>query len=182
MSRWSIDPEADVPPSRQLVEAVLDAITRGELEPGSQLPSVRAMAAEAMVNHNTVARAYLELQRLGVTEGINGVGVFVTPRGPEVAAGERRTATDARIPVLVLIDVEPNGFFIDRTKTPLWTGFEHALKATCFLTDISEFSRFNDVYRRYVGDEKPARSTIECKLAGPAFKVEVDMVVGIPRG
>lgn len=61
------------------------------------------------------------------------------------------------------------------------TGFEHALKATCFLTDISEFSRFNDVYRRYVGDEKPARSTIECKLAGPAFKVEVDMVVGIPR-
>ena len=62
------------------------------------------------------------------------------------------------------------------------TGFEHALKATCFLTDIAEFSRFNDVYRSYVGDEKPARSTIECKLAGPAFKVEVDMIVGIPRG
>ena len=61
------------------------------------------------------------------------------------------------------------------------TGFEHALKATCFLTDIGEFSRFNDVYRRYVGEDKPARSTIECKLAGPAFKVEVDMIVGIPR-
>lgn len=61
------------------------------------------------------------------------------------------------------------------------TGFEHALKATCFLTDISEFSRFNEVYKRYVGDAKPARSTIECKLAGPAFKVEVDMIVGIPR-
>lgn len=61
------------------------------------------------------------------------------------------------------------------------TGFEHALKATCFLTDISEFSRFNDVYSRYVGDAKPARSTIECRLAGPAFKVEVDMIVGIPR-
>ena len=60
------------------------------------------------------------------------------------------------------------------------TGFEHALKATCFLTDISEFQAFNEVYRRYVGDEKPARSTVECKLAGPAFKVEVDMVVGIP--
>lgn len=60
------------------------------------------------------------------------------------------------------------------------TGFEHALKATCFLTDISEFARFNDVYRTYVGDAKPARSTIECKLAGPAFKVEVDMIVGIP--
>jgi 2-iminobutanoate/2-iminopropanoate deaminase len=60
------------------------------------------------------------------------------------------------------------------------TGFEHALKATCFLTDISEFQQFNEVYRRYVGEEKPARSTIECKLAGPEFKVEIDMVVGIP--
>jgi len=65
--------------------------------------------------------------------------------------------------------------------TEAGTGFEHALKATCFLTDISEFSQFNDVYRRYVGEEKPARSTIECKLAGPAFKVEIDMIVGIPR-
>lgn len=90
---WSIDPDADVPPSRQLVEIVLDAIARGELEPGSQLPSVRVMAAEAMVNHNTVARAYEALERLGATEAVNGVGVFVTLRAPEVAADERRVKT-----------------------------------------------------------------------------------------
>jgi GntR family transcriptional regulator len=90
---WSVDPDSDVPPSRQLVEAVLDAIARGELEPGAQLPSVRAMAAEAMINHNTVARAYEELARLGATEGVNGVGVFVTLEGPELAAAERRAAT-----------------------------------------------------------------------------------------
>ena len=90
---WSIDPDADVPPSRQLVEIVLDAIARGELEPGAQLPSVRTLAAAAMVNHNTVARAYEALERLGATEGVNGLGVFVTLRGPEVAAAERRAAT-----------------------------------------------------------------------------------------
>ena len=90
---WIIDPDSDVPPSRQLVESVLDAIARGELEPGSQLPSVRSMAAEAMVNHNTVARAYEALARLGATEGVNGLGVFVTLRGPEVAAAERRVKT-----------------------------------------------------------------------------------------
>jgi len=90
---WSLDTDADVPPSRQLVELVLDAILRGELEPGSQLPSVRALAAEALVNHNTVARAYQELERLGVTEPVNGVGVFVTLKGPEVAATERKAAT-----------------------------------------------------------------------------------------
>lgn len=65
--------------------------------------------------------------------------------------------------------------------TEAGTGFEHALKATCFLTDISEFQQFNEVYTRYVGDPKPARSTIECQLAGSAFKVEVDMIVGIPE-
>jgi GntR family transcriptional regulator len=90
---WAVDPDADVPPSRQLVELVLDAIATGALEPGAQLPSVRAMAAEALVNHNTVARAYQELERLGASEAINGVGVFVTLRGPEVAAAERRAAT-----------------------------------------------------------------------------------------
>ena len=90
---WSIDSDADVPPSRQLVELVLDAILQGELEPGSQLPSVRALAAEALVNHNTVGRAYQELLRLGVSEAISGVGVFVTLKGPEVAATERRAAT-----------------------------------------------------------------------------------------
>jgi 2-iminobutanoate/2-iminopropanoate deaminase len=62
------------------------------------------------------------------------------------------------------------------------TGFEHALKATCFLADISDFQAFNAVYARYVGDEKPARSTIQAQLAGPGMKVEVDMIVGIPSG
>lgn len=61
------------------------------------------------------------------------------------------------------------------------TGFEHALKATCFLTDISEFAQFNEVYREYVGEEKPCRSTVQAALAGPDFKVEVDMIVGIPE-
>jgi GntR family transcriptional regulator len=94
---WVVDPDADVPPSRQLVELVLDAIATGALEPGAQLPSVRTMAAEALVNHNTVARAYQELERLGATAPLNGVGVFVTLRGPEIAAGERRALTLATL-------------------------------------------------------------------------------------
>lgn len=97
LGEWNVDPDSDVPPSRQLVEAVLDAIATGALEPGSQLPSVRAMAAKALVNHNTVARAYQELERLGVTEPVNGVGVFVALRGPEIAAEDRRATTLANL-------------------------------------------------------------------------------------
>jgi GntR family transcriptional regulator len=94
---WTVDPDSDVPPSRQLVEKILDAIASGALEPGVQLPSVRSMAAQALVNHNTVARAYEALERLGATAPVNGVGVFVTLRGPEVAVEERRSKTLAAL-------------------------------------------------------------------------------------
>lgn len=90
---WSVDPASEVPASRQLVEAVLDALARGEFSSGEQLPSVRGMAAEALVNHNTVARAYLELEHLGAVRGQSGRGVFVTPEGPALARAARRAAT-----------------------------------------------------------------------------------------
>lgn len=90
---WSVDPTSDVPPSRQLVAVALDAMATGELEAGGQLPSVRALAALALVNHNTVARAYRDLDTLGAVEGRNGRGVFVTPDGPEIARKQRYAST-----------------------------------------------------------------------------------------
>lgn len=90
---WKVDPSADVPPSRQLVELVLDAVASGAMRAGEQLPSVRQLAASALVNHNTVARAYRDLEHLGVVQGKNGLGVFVTSAGPSRAKDERRDAT-----------------------------------------------------------------------------------------
>jgi GntR family transcriptional regulator len=93
MTRWTVDPNLDVPPSRQLVETVLDRVASGDLAAGSQLPAVRALAAEALVNHNTVARAWRELEHLGVVAGENGRGVFVTTSGPLLARELRRRQT-----------------------------------------------------------------------------------------
>ena len=90
---WQVDPDAPLAPSRQLVEQVLDAVASGELASGAQLPSVRGMAAEALVNHNTVARAYRDLEGLGVTRGANGRGVFVTAKGPRIARKLRLEST-----------------------------------------------------------------------------------------
>ena len=90
---WSIDTGSETPPSRQLTLRVLDALAAGELDAGAQLPSVRQLAALALVNHNTVARAYRDLEQLGVVRGQNGLGVFVTPRGPALARDERTDAT-----------------------------------------------------------------------------------------
>jgi GntR family transcriptional regulator len=88
-----VDPHSLTPPSQQIVAAVLDAIGSGELHPGDKLPSVRGLAAEALVNPNTVTKSYRDLEHLGVTEGRNGSGVFVTAAGPEVARAIRLTET-----------------------------------------------------------------------------------------
>ncbi len=93
MSRWKVDPARDVPPCRQIAETVLDEVASGELDAGAQLPSVRGMAAAALVNHNTAARAYRDLEHLGVVVGENGRGVFVTPDGPRIARELRRART-----------------------------------------------------------------------------------------
>jgi GntR family transcriptional regulator len=94
---YRVDPSASIPPSRQLVEAVLDGIASGELTPGARLLSVRAMAGEALVNPNTVAKAYRELTVLGVVEARNGSGVFVTTDGPGIARQQRQASTLANL-------------------------------------------------------------------------------------
>ncbi len=90
---YRVDPHSQVPPSRQLVEAILDTVARGDLLPGERLLSVRAMAGEALVNPNTVGKAYRELEFIGVVQGRNGSGVFVTDSGPSLATDMRREST-----------------------------------------------------------------------------------------
>ncbi len=92
-----VDPDRPLPPSRQIVETVLDAVASGALGAGDRLPSVRQAATEALVNPNTVVRAFRDLEDMGVVEGRAGAGVFVTATGPEVAKRERRSATLAAV-------------------------------------------------------------------------------------
>ncbi len=92
-----MDPDRPLPPSRQIVEAILDEVASGALGAGDRLPSVRQAATEALVNPNTVVRAFRDLEDLGVVEGKAGAGVFVTDAGPEIARRERRCATLAAV-------------------------------------------------------------------------------------
>ena len=90
---WTVDPHADVPPSRQLVHRALDAFASGAFAPGDRLPSVRQLAGLALVNHNTAARAYRELEDLGVVRGENGLGVFATDAAERIVRELRLDAT-----------------------------------------------------------------------------------------
>jgi DNA-binding transcriptional regulator YhcF (GntR family) len=64
------------------MEQVRHAIETGALRPGEQLPSIRPLAEELVVNPNTIAKAYRELEHEGVIELRQGAGAFVSDRAP----------------------------------------------------------------------------------------------------
>ncbi len=61
----------------QIVDQIKDAAASGALQPGEVLPSIRPLAEELRVNRNTVAKAYSELESLGVIETLPGKGCFL---------------------------------------------------------------------------------------------------------
>jgi GntR family transcriptional regulator len=74
------NPSLGVPIYLQLMEQVRHAIETGALRPGDQLPGIRPLAEELVINANTVAKAYRELEHEGVIELKHGAGAFVAGR------------------------------------------------------------------------------------------------------
>src|SRR5215472_2267905 len=72
------NPSLGVPIYLQLMEQVKHAIETGTLRPGEQLPGIRPLAEELVINPNTVAKAYRELEHEGVIELRHGAGAFVS--------------------------------------------------------------------------------------------------------
>ena len=72
------NPSLGVPIYLQLMEQVKHAIETGALRPGEQLPGIRPLAEELVINPNTVAKAYRELEHEGVVELRHGAGAFVS--------------------------------------------------------------------------------------------------------
>src|ERR1700749_4447943 len=61
----------------QLIEQVKHAVETGALRPGDQLPAIRKMAEDLVMNPNTVARAYRELEHEGIIELRHGSGAYI---------------------------------------------------------------------------------------------------------
>jgi GntR family transcriptional regulator len=72
------NPSSGVPIYLQLMEQVKHAVETGALKAGDQLPGIRPLAEELVINPNTVAKAYRELEHEGVIELRHGSGAFVT--------------------------------------------------------------------------------------------------------
>ena len=81
-----------VPIYLQLMEQVKHAIETGALRAGDQLPGIRPLAEELVINPNTVAKAYRELEHDGLIELRHGAGAFVTGAAREKKLTDRLRA------------------------------------------------------------------------------------------
>jgi GntR family transcriptional regulator len=77
MPTFDVDSKSATPIYAQLDRSIRAAIATGELQQGTQLPTVRQLAVDLAVNANTVARVYAQLERDGILETRRGVGTFV---------------------------------------------------------------------------------------------------------
>src|ERR1700741_158567 len=74
---FRLNQSSGIPLYVQLIEQVNHAIKRGAIRPGEQLPTIRKLAEDLVMNPNTVARAYRELENEGVLEVRHGSGGFI---------------------------------------------------------------------------------------------------------
>ena len=89
------NPSSGVPIYLQLMEQVKHAIETGALRAGEQLPGMRPLAEELVINPNTVAKAYRELEHEGVVELRHGAGAFITGQARAKKATDKVRAGQA---------------------------------------------------------------------------------------
>lgn len=90
-----------VPIYLQIVNQVKYLVASGRLEEGEELPAIRTLAEQLLVNPNTVARAYRELALAGVVTKRRTAGTYVSGAGSPLARRERLRILGGRIDALL---------------------------------------------------------------------------------
>jgi len=90
-----------VPIYLQIVNQIKYLVASGRLISGEQLPPVRKLAEQLLVNPNTVARAYRELESARVLSSRQGAGVYVSDAGSPLTRRERNKILNERIDILL---------------------------------------------------------------------------------
>ncbi len=99
---FTIHTAGGVPIYQQLADQICAAIARGRLRPDERLPSVRELSQTLVVNPNTVARAYTELERQGTLYTRPGLGVFVSGAKPSLSKKTRRQRLEKAVDALLI--------------------------------------------------------------------------------
>lgn len=100
---FRLSPGSGVPVYVQVMDQVKHAVDTGALQGGDQLPTIRQLAEDLVVNPNTVVRAYRELQHEGVIELRHGSGAYIRESSARAARITRkdRAVVDSAVERLV---------------------------------------------------------------------------------
>ena len=101
-----------VPIYQQIVNQVKYLVAAGRLAPGEEMPPIRVLAERLLVNPNTVARAYRELESAGVVEKRRTAGTYVSDAGSPLARKERLRIITERVDSL-LAEARQLGITVD---------------------------------------------------------------------
>ena len=93
---FHVDTASRLPIYRQLARQIREAIARGGVQPDDRLPSVRDLSRTLVVNPNTIARVYTELEREGLLNTRPGLGVFVARPRAELSRKARKERLEER--------------------------------------------------------------------------------------
>lgn len=107
-----IQTQGGVPIYLQVMQQIKYLIASGRLQPGDELPSIRNLAEQLIVNPNTIARAYRELETAGVVEKRRTAGTFVADSGSPLAKKERLKLLKERIDQM-LVEAFQMGFELE---------------------------------------------------------------------
>jgi GntR family transcriptional regulator len=92
--RLTLNPRSGYPLYLQIVDQVQRAIAIGVLQPGEQLPTVKQLSSDLVINASTVAKALNELEHVGAITSVPGRGTYV---GKEGTAGAARRIAEHTI-------------------------------------------------------------------------------------
>ncbi len=92
-----IDPHSGVPIYMQVMGQIRYSVATGASAPGSQIPSVRALAEQLGVNPMTIMKAYTELEREGLLQTLRGQGTFVAKGGAKPGKRERKALLEPHL-------------------------------------------------------------------------------------
>lgn len=98
---FKLKPSAGQPLYLQLMQQIRHAVETGILQRGDLLPGIRTLAEELVVSHNTVAKAYSELEHEGLLDLRHGSGAYVSARRENKPRAEKVRLAQERVRALV---------------------------------------------------------------------------------
>jgi GntR family transcriptional regulator len=96
-----VSPNDGVPIYVQIVNQIKYLIAAGRLNAGEELPPIRVLAERLIINPNTVARAYRELESKGIVEKRRTAGTYVSDQGSPLSRRERTKILTERVDALL---------------------------------------------------------------------------------